>query len=307
MIGTGPLVYRPSACHCGAAEGAYARRVRLCGVTETARGFGPHDHLCWACDEPREFQSRALEFLADGLTQGQRVLYLADRDTAALRDELRDLDQTNGGRRRDAVQIESLGDRHAIGSVVDPIGEVRGFAAVTKDALAAGFTGRRVAADATPRVRTPEQLDAWACCEHLIDRCMMALPFSALCAYNRDELGAETIAQIACLHPTVNSGAASFRLYSAPGAAAALSGELDITTLDLFATALRRADLRPTDGELVIDATYLDFIDHRSLLVLAAHARRCDATAVLRTGFANIAARMVEILQIKDVRVGVPT
>jgi len=42
---------------------------------------------------------------------------------------------------------------------VDPDAQVRTYAAATGAALAAGFTGLRVVAEATPLVRTPEQLD----------------------------------------------------------------------------------------------------------------------------------------------------
>lgn len=281
--------------------------MRLCGITDTARGFGLHDHLCWAYDEPGEFYSRAREFLADGLAQGQRVWYLGGCDTAAWWEELRDLPDAHGAGRPGAVRVESLSEWNANGAAVDPVGQVRVFAAGMQDALAAGFTGLRLVAESTRRLRTPEQLDAWACCELLADRYMMTLPFSALCAYNRAELGEETIAQVACLHPTVNGDSAPFRLYSARGAAASLSGELDVTSHALFATALRRADLRPVDGELVIDAAGLEFIDHRSLITLARHARSCHATAVLRTGLATSAARIVEILGLTDVRVEVST
>ncbi|HEX2301667.1 MAG TPA: MEDS domain-containing protein [Pseudonocardiaceae bacterium] len=270
-------------------------------MTETARGFGPHDHLCWVYDEPGEFHSRAMEFLADGLAQGQRVWYTADTDPGALWEELRYLDK---GRRRGSVRVGPPGARDAAAPAVDPVGQVRALAAVMQETLAAGFTGLRIVTEATPQLRTPEHLNAWACCELLADRYMMALPFSAMCGYNRAELSKEAIAHVACLHPTVNAGA-PFRLYSSSGAAVSLSGELDLTSCDLFATALRRADLRPVDNELIIDATGLDFIDHRNLLILAAHARSCGATAVLRTGFTNSAARMVEILDIEDVRVEV--
>ena len=246
-----------------------------------------------------------MEFLADGLAQGQRVWYIADTDidTCALWEELRDLDKNTTGRRRDSVRIDSARARHATTAAADPIGTIRASATVMQEALAAGFTGLRVVAESTLRLRTPEHLNAWACCELLADRYMMTLPFSAMCAYNRAELTEATIAHVACLHPTVNEGAVPFRLYSSCGAAASLSGELDLTSCDLFATALRRADLRPVDGELIIDATELDFIDHRNLFVLAAHARSCGATAVLRTGFTNSAARMAEILDVGDVRV----
>lgn len=243
-----------------------------------------------------------MEFLSDGLAQGQRIWYLADVDADALWDELRDLDKDHAALRRDAVRIESADARYAP-AAVDPIGQVREFATVMQEALVAGFTGLRLVAESTLRLRTPELLNAWACCELLADRYMMALPFSALCAYNRTELSEATIAHVACLHPTVNGGAAPFRLYSSCGATASLSGELDLTSCELFATALRRADLRPVGGELIIDATELHFIDHRNLLVLAAHAHDCGATAVLRTGFTTSAARMVEILDVRDVRV----
>ncbi|MGH3802700.1 MAG: MEDS domain-containing protein [Pseudonocardiaceae bacterium] len=253
-----------------------------------------------AYDDPGEFQSLVLEFLADGLAQGQRVCYAANRDTAALWDDLQDLGETKRSRRPGAVQVQSLDD--ATGAVVQPVGLVQTYAAATEDALAAGFTGLRVAAEVTPLVRSPEQLDAFARFEHLIDRYMTSRPFSALCAYNRVELGEETIAQVACLHPTTNAGAAPFRLHASTRAAASLAGELDLISRDLFPMALRRVDIRPTDGELVIDATNLDFIDHRSMLALADYARSLDATVVLRTDLPS-PARITELLDLPDMRV----
>ncbi|MGH3900975.1 MAG: MEDS domain-containing protein [Pseudonocardiaceae bacterium] len=89
-------------------------------------------------DDPGEFKSRVLEFLADGLAQGHRVCYAANRDTAVLWDDVRDLDETKRSRRPGAVQVQSLND--ATGAVVEPIGLVQAYAAATQDALAAGFT-----------------------------------------------------------------------------------------------------------------------------------------------------------------------
>jgi anti-anti-sigma regulatory factor len=129
-----------------------------------------------------------------------------------------------------------------------------------------------------------------------------------MCGYNRAELGDEAVTRVACLHPTVNGVPSPFRLHaSADGAAASLSGELDATSLHLFPMALRSADLRPTDGELMIDASELTFIDHRSLLALADHARRWDATAVLLSDHLPTAARMIDIFDLKEVRVQVLT
>ena len=114
------------------------------------------------------------------------------------------------------------------------------------------------------------------------------------------------ITQLACLHPTVNGVPPPFRLHASTNdAAASLSGELDATGLRFFPMALWWADLRPTDGELVIDASELTFIDHRSLLALADHARRWDATAVLLSDHLPGTPRMIEILDL-EIRVQAP-
>ena len=56
----------------------------------------------------------------------------------------------------------------------------------------------------------------------------------------------------------------------------AVSGELDVTTVDLFATTLDRTGVPDAPDELVVDATALTFTDHRNLLVLEQLAHRHD-------------------------------
>jgi anti-anti-sigma regulatory factor len=282
--------------------------VRLSAVTETARGFGYHDHLCWVYNEPGEFHPPVMEFLADGLAQGQRVCYITSGDTEQWSQRLQDLDEHNGLRQKDATQILRQDELYP-GQIAEPSRQMQTFAAATEDALAAGFTGLRIAADATAMVRTTEQRVAFARLEHLFDQYVISQPLTGLCGYNRAELGQEATAQLACLHPTVHGVPPPFRLHASTdgAAAAALSGQLDATSLRLFPMTLRWADLRPTGGQLVIDAAELAFIDHRSLLALADHARRCDATAVLLSDHLPSAARMIDILDLNDVRVQVPT
>jgi anti-anti-sigma regulatory factor len=297
--------YSERTAYCADAEAAYLRGVRLSGVTETAQGFGTHDHLCWVYDEPSELYAPVMDFLADGLAQGQRVCYVASGDTVQWSEYLRDLDKPNGARRKGAAQVLRLREVYT-DEVVEPARQMQTYAAATEDALAAGFTGLRVAVDVTPLVRTSEQLDAFARWELLADQNMIYRPFSALCGYNRAELGQEVITQLACLHPTVNGAPPQFQLHaSTDSAAASLSGELDHASYELFKLALRRADLRPTGGELVIDATKLTFVDHWSLLALATHAQEYQATAVLRTG-RRAPARIIEILDLQSIRVEVP-
>jgi anti-anti-sigma regulatory factor len=280
-------------------------QVRLAGVSPGARGFGPSDHLCWAYEDHPDFHNRLLEFLADGLSLGQRVCYMAAGDVRSLLYDLRDLGGLDAGVADGAVLVQSLDDVYPDGLPFDERAQVKEYARQTDLARSDGFTGLRVASEATPLVRTPTQLDAFARYEHRVDRFMSEQPFAALCGYNRTELGAEPIAQIACMHPNTNAGTTQFRLHASMRAAASLGGEIDFKTRELFPLALERADLWPTGGELVIDATDLTFIDHRSLIVLGEFAASRGGIAVLRT--ANRApARIVEVLGLTDVRVEQP-
>jgi anti-anti-sigma regulatory factor len=279
--------------------------MRMTGVVKDARGLGLHDHVCWAYDDLDDFRCRAQEFLRDGLELGQRIWYVARGEVETLVNDLRDLDGMDQALRVGAAQVISIDTAYPVGTVIEPTVQVQVFATAATQALTAGFTGLRVAADTTPLVRTPDQLDAFARYEYLVDRCIATQPLSGMCAYNRDELGEEVIAQLACLHPNVNRGTAQFRLHTSHHAAASLNGELDMATVELLSLTLQRADLQPRGGELVIDAAGLTYIDHRALLMLAAHTRRAHATIVLRTHWPG-AAPLVDFLGLREVRVERP-
>lgn len=274
-------------------------------MVENALGYGLHDHLCWQYDDPAELWSRVQEFLGEGLANGARVCYVGGAPAETLLSELRRIDGMAEALRGGAAQVTSLADIYlTTDTVVEPAAQVRAYAAATEEALAAGYTGLRVAAEATPMVRTPAQLEAFARYEHLVDRYMAEHEFSALCAYDTRELGVDAIAQLACMHPSTNLATSGFRLHAATGEdySVTLNGELDLSTEDLFTTALGRAELPPRGGELIVDATGLDFIDHRSVLRLLEHARSRAATLVLHTSH-PCPTRMVELLGLADVRV----
>lgn len=281
------------------------RTVRLAGVTHDARGFGPSDHLCWAYEAVGDFRDRVLEFLDDGLALGQRVCYTAAGGIERLLDDLRALDGLEAGLARGAIHVRSLDRIDPDGVAVDGYAQVHEYSEQTSMAREDGFTGFRMATEATPLVRTPSRLEAFTRYEHLVDRFMAAQPFTAMCAYDRRELGPKLISQIACMHPNSNDPAAQFRLYASSHAAAALGGEIDINTRELFPLALERARLEPTDGELVIDARGLSVIDHRSVITLGEYAAARGTVAVLRTATPG-PARIVEVLELTDVRVEPP-
>lgn len=241
------------------------------------------------------------EFLHEGLATGERVGYVGSAPSERLIDELRAIDGMSEALDRGAAQVVSLPPS---GAVIEPAAQVRAYAEATAAALAAGFTGLRVAAEATQLVRTSEQLDAFARCEHLMDQYLADHPFSALCAYDGGQLGDDVIEQLACLHPTSNQDAIGFHLHASTTEdfSGTLSGELDLSTADLFTTALDRTALPLRGAELVVDARGLDFIDHRSLLRLFEHARRRAAPLVLHVSRSG-PARIVNVLDVADVRV----
>lgn len=269
------------------------------------RGLGVHDHVCWCFDTRAEFRARAAEFLADGLRAGQRVLYIAGGEPGALAAELRQVRGWDDALTSGAAGVASVEGTYTARAVVDPAQQVVTYAQLTEQALAEGFRGLRLAADATSLVRTADQVEAFARYEHLVDSYMASAPLSALCAYDRTELGQARIEQIACMHPIANSGAAAFRVHAGgrPGCAAAVSGNVDAASAKLWTHALRWARPRPdSDDRLVLDAAELEFISHRGLLELAEYARQRGGSVVLHDGPSS-AARLTEVLGLSDVRV----
>jgi anti-anti-sigma regulatory factor len=275
--------------------------ARSAGLVNHVRGLGPHDHVCWAFDDRANFRSRACEFIADGLAQGLRVKYIGGGPEESLLADLNRLDDLMGSIGRGALQVSSLEAAYPPGSVLYP---AERFSALTKavaDALTAGFNGLRVVAEVTSLVRTSEQLEAFAAQEHVSDRLMVTLPYSAMCALNRRELGADSAEALACLHPIATRGSTLFRMYTTDNGDLALAGELDASVSAQFTRALELVTARSAGAELMFDGTGLDFIDHRALFSLRDCAARCGATAVLRTS-SSLPARLIEILGIDGIR-----
>ena len=150
-------------------------------------------------------------------------------------------------------------------------------------------------------VRTPAQLDAFARYEHQVDR-LMSRPVHRDVRLPACGAGRRRRGQLACLHPAGGAEQAPFRLHATRDADLALSGELDLTTVDLFAAAVDRAGLANGAAEVVVDATGLEFADHRNLLVLERMADRYGRAVVLRTP-RRWPARLVAALDLTHVRV----
>lgn len=252
---------------------------RAVGVVTDGRSLGDHDHVCWIFDDRAAFVERALEFLADGLRLGLRIAYVGSRPAADLAGELSPLGDVAGLVAGERLAIASLPEMYPSGSVIDPGHQVEMYRRATREAVAAGFDGLRVAADATQMVMTPAQRDAFTRYEHRIDRMMAVEPFSALCGYDAHVLGADGMAELACLHPLEGGHRSPFHLFALDAGRLALAGEFDLAGHELFRWALGRTERRPPD--LHIELGEVAFIDHRSLLTLDEWAQATGGDIIL--------------------------
>lgn len=252
-------------------------------------------HVCWSYDSLYDFRAYAAEFLSAGIAAGELGWYVGAAPTAEVTAVL-----------GDTGRFVDVAEAYAAGAVVDPAAQVAAYATATEAALAAGYSGLRVAAEVGGLVGSPAQLDAFARYEFAIGRYMLTAPMRAVCGYDRGALGGAAIAEVACLHPRSNAGAAPFHLHPAHPDRddVFLDGDLDTTTEELLTVALDRAGPARSGRPFVVRAEGLRFVDHHNLLILERHAERHDATAVLRTPQATV-RHVAELLELRRVRVEV--
>jgi hypothetical protein len=274
--------------------------VHQLGFVTDLRGSRRHEHVCSPFDDRADFQRRINAFLADGLSQGLRVMYAGAAPAMSLREDLSAIPGLDAAIERGAVSISSLNEVYEFGEALDPDEQEQSFATAIENAVAAGFAGLRAAADATSLVATSEAMEAFCAWEHLADRLMVSRPFSGLCCFDRTQLGDETISALAAMHPVVPPGSTSFRLYAIEGSDFALAGEIDSLVQEQFAATLRRARVKPL-GELVVDGMLVTYIDHRALLTLRDHALSLGTAVVLRTT-SSLPGRLIDLLGIEGIR-----
>ena len=250
------------------------------------------EHVCWSYDELADFQAYAADFLGAGVSAGEAVWYVGAGTAPAF--------LAGFG---DAARYVDVTQAYGVGQVLDPEVQIATYGDATAAALAAGYTGLRVAAEVSELLRTTEQREAFARYEFAVSRLMITAPYRAVCGYDRALLGESVIREFACLHPRSSAGAAPFHMHPADGLRVeiVINGELDAAGEDLFATALRRAEPgRP----IHVHGGGLRFIDHRSLLTLERYATERDTTAVVHAPHTS-ARRLADLMGLKRVEVAV--
>jgi hypothetical protein len=281
--------------------------MRLSGVVESAEGLGAGDHVCWSFEDPDAFHSAVVQFLGDGLLAGQRVMYVAESADVAHRIATDEILQ--GAWSTGSASVDLIEQAYGHGSIGDPYEQVAVLTEATEQALADGYTGLRVAANATSLVGTPRDLDAFARYEHLVDRMMTAMPLTGMCGFDRVRLDRASIEQLSVLHPLSNrAAAASWRLHPSEAFAtgAELSGEIDLDSRHLLRPVLSRVELPVVAGEITIDARHLSFADHQTMVELNAYSVERDVTTVLRAQADSMLVRLMNVLDLPRVRVTIP-
>lgn len=268
------------------------------GTVDSAAGLIPFGHLGWGYRDRSEFLIRAAEYIADGLAQNQWVEYVGSGNREQLRAELSLLPvDTSDVKITDALEFYAVPS----GDVIDPQIALATRIAAVDNAITLGYSGFRAVVDVTSMVLRPDQRDAFAQFEFLIDQTMAALPVSALCAYDHSQLDA-VAAGLICLHPLVGGAGPAFQVFAEPGADFALAGEIDSVDAEAFRSALQR--IWPLIGvdEVIVDARDVKFIGHRHLLEIEWSAHADGRTVVLRDA-PRIVTRLVDLLHLNHVRV----
>ncbi len=134
----------------------------------------PHDHMGWVFAGPNEFAAVAAPYLTEGAALGERVMYVAEDPHPD------DMSQLATHVNADALRVASIAEIYGASGVVDPARQLATFMAELADALAAGYTGLRVAADNSSLVSDETQMKAWTEWEVVADHTIAAEPFTGL-------------------------------------------------------------------------------------------------------------------------------
>jgi anti-anti-sigma regulatory factor len=253
----------------------------MIGPVESPRGFGLQDHLCWVHGDGRDHRPRLTEFFGEGLARGLQVAYLGAGNVEELREHLDRFIDVGPLLTRADIRIISFDEIYRAGEPVVPAEVMKKYAAATREALAGGYQGLRISADVTDLVRAPEQRDAFARFEFLLERYASRNPLSALCEY-RVELGA-AVAQFACMHAAVPAGLTPFQVFACDDGAVGLFGDFDAACQAAFKRALQSIQPAPDESTLIFDMSAVRFMDHRALLALDSYAQMCQVPVLVRS------------------------
>jgi ABC-type transporter Mla MlaB component len=259
------------------------------------------DHLCWVYDDDAALDAAVRQFLAGGLSRGERLLCVGERVIDSVRAGAGPAERVDALIAEGRLELLTLADAYAATGRFTPERQLAFYDAATRRALDDGYRGLRVIAEVSPLAADPTTRADLVRWEHLADEYMAhGSGMSAMCAY-RSDLQADALTAGAAAHPLVRAatGVPPFRVFSAEGGVA-LAGSVDTFDADRLAASL--ADL-PVEGPVVtLDLTFLDFLDVAGCRVLARWARdlRARSIALELRAAPRLVRRMWHLLGLPD-------
>ena len=274
----------------------------LFNVVMPSSGVMTRDHWCVAYGDEAHLGADTSWYLSEGLAQGEQVGFFGWGTVEDLRAPLTGLDHLDALIDAGRARVGSFGKRFRLDEPPDPAALVSFWDDATEEALTAGFSGLRVVADTTPWAGLRrDQRAVFLQGEQLLNRYRHRKPFTLICACDASALSAEALTETASIHPLTQGVSTPFCLYATDAADFAVQGEIDALGVALFERLLESVPASDAGDRLVIDASGLGFIEHRSLLALERHAERRDLSVVLARA-PGVAGRIAGLLDLRRVR-----
>jgi anti-anti-sigma factor len=257
----------------------------------------PGSHLCWVFDDDVALRDAVVEFVADGIDRNERVVYVGSAPADELLADLADLDGVESLVAAGALSTRSVSTLYRPGDRFDRRRQLAVYREATEAALGDGFTGFRVAADATALAAGDDRPE-FLRYEFLVDRLMTSMPMTAMCAYDRRVLG-ETTSELCAVHPVLHADvveAAGFGAYH-DGDRVRFRGDIDIASASVFreVAALLLGLPDETVGVDLSAVTFMDVASLRRLGQLATELREGGRRLTL-SGMDPTTARCAAIL-----------
>ncbi|MCK2213773.1 MEDS domain-containing protein [Actinomadura sp. ATCC 31491] len=247
-----------------------------------------NDHACLTYGESEELLDLTAAFVRDGLSAGQRVVWLAEEPERRL-GELR--------RRGVVAPAAAVTGRMMVLACQDSLLNGQAFAvghamAWLRDQMEvtsqAGYPGLRVALDMSWALRPITGIEQLPAFEEEIASALGGVSTAVLCQYDRERFDPVTLASVSGYH-TRSVAAATYhhdpllricRQYAPSGIR--LAGQLDRTAESALGLAL--AEAIRFDGEVTVNMAELSFIDLycARMIIDAARSLPPPRTAVLR-------------------------
>lgn len=225
-------------------------------------------HVCWSFNTDEALHDAAATFLVEGAARHERLVYVAEGTCDRLRADLAAMPDVDRLVASGCLTLQPVGDLYEPDGSFDVARQVATYRALIENARREGFSGLRVAANATSLVAGNAARRRFLRYELVVDEVMAKEPMTALCAYDRRVVG-DAIVELGAVHPLrhgLDGCADDFHAYSS-GDALHLAGEIDVSTSEVFDIVLDVARSK-VPATIVLDVSSLTFIDCRGLAAL---------------------------------------